>query len=582
MIVQTTGGMFKRPGLEFIHTTAATKSIYDTNNKSVRLIDFVFNTQQKYLFLIYPGIIRIYYVPNRDEATNPIGGPIATLTATALTAKIIAEMSVVQRGDVTLLFHTDMQPKEIARTGFDTFTFSNLSLIPPKDSNGDNVWDNTKGWPKYGTFFQGRLFLAGSKTYPLSVWGSKSQSYFDFDIPIDQADKDGSPINDTIDSDKINVITGIFAGRNLQIFTTGAEFVNTSGLITPVSSSWQIQSRYGTDDNVPLDSVDGSTFYIDRTGAVREFIYDYNQDAHISNDLTTLCGQIFDRPFRINIIKSAKSNLGRYTYVLNADGSLSVLNFNRAEKVIAWVVFNTPTGKIIDVAAVDNELYMIILSGNNINLERLDLSEETTYLDSHMWQYGAKPPSTCPDGTLCINTIGGEYGDLFQLDKKWCTTCIMFMNPTTPRNIEISGLNRFEGQEVSVLLDGIYQGEVLVSGGKININRFYRFIEVGKKFNSKIKTLPIASSQYAIELAKKRIIKIRFFLYKSSGFYLNNEFIASSYFDVDSFDKAAVVRTGVFDYYMLGWNSLTQFTVNNDDPFGFNVLKFETHLDVSE
>ena len=116
----------------------------------------------------------------------------------------------------------------------------------------------------------------------------------------------------------------------------------------------------------------------------------------------------------------------------------------------------------------------------------------------------------------------------------------------------------------------------------ININRFYRFIEVGKKFNSKIKTLPIASSQYAIELAKKRIIKIRFFLYKSSGFYLNNEFIASSYFDVDSFDKAAVVRTGVFDYYMLGWNSLTQFTVNNDDPFGFNVLKFETHLDVSE
>ena len=44
MIVQTTGGMFKRPGFEFIDTTRATKTEYELNNKSIRLIDFVFNT----------------------------------------------------------------------------------------------------------------------------------------------------------------------------------------------------------------------------------------------------------------------------------------------------------------------------------------------------------------------------------------------------------------------------------------------------------------------------------------------------------------------------------------------------------
>ena len=547
MIVQTTGGMFKRPGFEFIDTILATKAEYDLNNKSIRLIDFVFNTDQKYLFIFRPGDIDIYYIPVRDSSIDPTGGPIATIYAPELTPNVIADMSVVQRGDVTILFHSDLQPKEIARTGFDKFTYGNLTLVSPKEKDGTNVWSIKKGWPKYGTFFQGRLFVAGSKSYPLSVWGSKSQSYFDFHIAVDQADADGSPIIDTIDSDKINIITGIYAGRNLQIFTTGAEFVNSAGLITPVNSSWQIQSRYGSNPNVPLDSVDGSTFYIDRTGAVREFIYDFNQDSHVSNDLTTLSAQLFKDPFRINIIKSSPSELGRFTYVLNKNGTLAVLNFNRSEGIVAWVKFDTPSGKIIDISAVDNEFYMVILSSNgDLNLERLDLSERTTYLDSHAYAYG--------------------------------TTS----NVLTPINKEIDGLNRFEGKEVSIILDGIYQGEQLVTGGKILITRFYKLIEIGLKFKSHIKTLPPTSPKFDMELNKKRIIKVKLYLYKSTGFYLNNDFIASSYFDIDSYDTSAVVRTGVFEYWTLGWSILSSFTLSNDDPFGFNILKFETHIDVSE
>lgn len=584
MIVQTTGGMFKRPGFEFIDTIRATKAEYDLNNKSIRLIDFVFNTDQKYLFIFRPGDIDIYYIPPRDSLIDPTGGPIATIYAPELTPNVIAEMSVVQRGDVTILFHSDLQPKEIARTGFDTFTYGNLTLVSPKEKDGTNVWSIAKGWPKYGTFFQGRLFVAGSKSYPLSVWGSKSQSYFDFHIAVEQADADGSPIIDTIDSDKINIITGIYAGRNLQIFTTGAEFVNAAGLITPVNSSWQIQSRYGSNPNVPLDSVDGSTFYIDRTGAVREFIYDFNQDSHVSNDLTTLSAQLFKDPFRINIIKSSPSELGRFTYVLNKNGTLAVLNFNRSEGIVAWVKFDTPSGKIIDISAVDNEFYMVILSSNgDLNLERLDLSERTTYLDSHAYAYGDKNVEFCADRTTsCIETIGGEFGDEFKLDKIWCTDCIIFRNVLTPINKEIDGLNRFEGKEVSIILDGIYQGEQLVTGGKILITRSYKLIEIGLKFKSHIKTLPPTAPKFDIELNKKRIIKVKLYLYKSTGFYLNNDFIASSYFDIDSYDTSAVVRTGVFEYWTLGWSILSSFTLSNDDPFGFNILKFETHLDVSE
>jgi hypothetical protein len=585
MIVKTTGGMFKRPGFEFIHKTNATKTEYDTKNKSIRLIDFVFNTDQKYLFLFRPGKVDVYYIPLREDSTDPTGGPIATINTPELTATIITEMSVIQRGDVTILLHGDLQPKEIARTGFDTFTYSNLALTSPRESDGTtNVWSAAKGWPKYGTFYQGRLFIAGSKSYPLTIWGSKSQSYFDFYIDVAQADADGSPIADTIDSDKINVITGIFAGRNLQVFTTGAEFVNSTALITPINSSWQIQTRYGSSPNVPLDSLDGSTFYIDRTGAVREFIYDYNQDSHISNDLTTLASQLFNNPFRINIIKSSENNLGRFTYTLNSDGSLAVLNFNRTEGIVAWVKFTTPTGKIIDISAVDNELYILILSTKGeINLERLDLSDKTTFLDSHVYSYAPYPVETYSNGTtLCSNTVGGEYGDEYLLNGIWCDNCIMFYDTNTPFPQTITGLDRFEGQEVSVLMDGIYQGEFTVNGGQISTTRFYRLIEIGAKYKSHIKTLPIASADAPIDLNNKRIIKVKLYLFNSTGFYLDGAFIASNYFDIDNFDKAATARTGVYEYWTLGWNTLSSFKLSNDDPYGFNLLKFETYIDVSK
>ena len=132
----------------------------------------------------------------------------------------------------------------------------------------------------------------------------------------------------------------------------------------------------------------------------------------------------------------------------------------------------------------------------------------------------------------------------------------------TPINKEIDGLKRFEGKEVSIILDGIYQGEQLVTGGKILITRFYKLIEIGLKFNSHIKTLPPTSPKFDMELNKKRIIKIKLYLYKSTGFYLNNDFIASSYFDIDNYDTSAVVRTGVFEYWTLGWSVLSSLLPN--------------------
>jgi hypothetical protein len=537
----------------------------------------VFNTDQKYLYLIYDSTIDVYHVPVRVNGVDPIMTRFATLNEPKLTPTIIKEMDVIQRGDVTILFHTDFQPLIITRTGYEDFELGVLEMISPQDLVGADIWTDINGWPSYATFFQGRMYCAGSKSYPLSVWG--------IFIADAQADAPTSPLNDTIDSDKINRITGIFSGRNLQLFTTGAEFVNRSEMITPLDSAWAIQTRYGSYAGVPFDSLDGSTFYIDRHSAVREFIYDYNQDANISNDLTTLSSNLFSNPFRIEIIKSAKDTLGRFTYVLNDDGSLAMLNFNKAEGIVAWVTLTTK-GKIIDIATADNELYILVQGETEVYLERLDLSDNVTYLDSSSGFSGNRPVTVCgnePVATvICIETVGGDLGLDFFLDKIWCGDCLMFTSPLTPPITTVTGLDRFEGEEVSIMLDDIYQGDFLVVAGEVTVDKLFTIGKVGRKFSSIIRTLPLASPQFQAELANKRIVKIKLYLYESNGFYINDEFVASEYFGTANFDLKAPVNTGVFEYWTLGWDTFSQFNIQSEDPLGFNILKYDVQVDITE
>jgi len=585
MLLATTGGMFKRPGFQFVDNTSVNHALADVQG-AVRILDFVFNVNQKYLFLIYEGKIDIYHVPDRDT-DDGLGVAFGTVDAPELTPKIITEMSVIQRGDTTILFHTDMQPRTIIRTGYEVFTLGTLAMVIPLEDITDTnteMWSDIKGWPSYGAFFQGRLVCAGSKTYPLTVWCSKAQDYFDFQIAVAQANEPGSPITDTLDSDKVNRITGIYGGRNLQLFTSGAEFVNIAQLLTPEASAWLIQTRYGSEDNVPLNSLDGSTFFVDRFSAVREFIFDYTQDAHISNDLTTLATHLFERPYRLETVKSAKSSLGRYTYVLNTDGSMAVLNFNKAEGIIAWVRMTATHGKIIDISTVDNELYVLVQTANDILLERLDITDDITYLDNYTYHKGVHPLLTCGNIAVdCADTVGGINGYDYILDNVWCQDCNMFTDPNTPSIAEISGLDRYQdGTEVSLVLDDIYQGEVQVHNGIIPINRNFNVAKIGLKYNSNIKSLPISSPQFPMELAEKRIIKIKLYMFKSSGFYLDNEYIPSLTFDVSNFDEAPALVTGVYDHWTLGWTTLNDYNVSSNDPLGFAVLKTDVSVDVTE
>jgi len=228
---------------------------------------------------------------------------------------------------------------------------------------------------------------------------------------------------------------------------------------------------------------------------------------------------------------------------------------------------------------------MLVQTDTDIILERLDLFETTTYYDNYSYFIGSNPTTFCGSNlptTNCIDTVGGELGHDWFLAELWCKNCLMFVDPITPPIDKITGLERFNGTSPSLSLDGLYQGEFAVTNGEMAITRAFTYAQVGTKFLSELKTLPIASPQGPIELNHKRIIKVQLYLYESAGFYIDGDFVSNDLWDVAKFNEKSTEQTGVYDWYALGWDTLKDYTIHSDDPYGFNVLKTGTYIDASD
>ena len=102
------------------------------------------------------------------------------------------------------------------------------------ESGYENAWSDVKGWPISCTFHEGRLYFGGSASLPSTLFGSKvSQFFFFFFFNFKAAEGlDDDAIKITLATDSVNTITGMRSGRDLQIFTTGAEFFIPQGDLT--------------------------------------------------------------------------------------------------------------------------------------------------------------------------------------------------------------------------------------------------------------------------------------------------------------------------------------------------------------
>lgn len=514
VVTMPQGGIKRRPGLKYLANTAS--------NNEARLASFAFNVEQTYLMVF----------TNLSVAVYKDGVHQANVTTPYTTAQLF-ELSWTQSADTMILVHKDHAPRKLVRGGSHTsWTLSTISLsnVPQFNYGSGNVdvWSNAKGWPKSATFFQARLWFGGSLSRPQTLWGSKTNDFFNFDVGT-SLDDEG--IDVTLDTDQVNAITAVYSGRHLQIFTTGGEFSMQDSPITPSKSAVRRETLFGS-GAVPPKNIDGAVIFVDRTGkSVREFLFSYNEDSYTAGTVSLLASHLLNAPVDMDVLKGTATDDANYVYFVNGDGTVGVYNTLRSQEVSGWTKWTT-SGEIESVAVVVDDVYFIVkrtINGSVVrHLEQLD---STTYTDANK--------------TVVLGSPGTA----------------------------VTGLAHLNGQSSRVRADGEVRANATPSSGAITLAETATTIEVGLDYTTTIITMPINMDfQDGPTLTrKKRIVKVVPNVYQSLGMSINGDRFIDRNFGM-SLDSAPTAYTGLKEMYLLGWTELAQVTITQTDPTPMTVL----------
>ncbi len=358
VIVMPTGGFRRRPGTRHILTLP-------DGAAGVRLADFAFNVSQTYLCVFTHGTLRVL----RD-------GVQTAQTALPWTGQQVREFNWVQAADTMLVAHRDVRPCRIVRHGSDAaWSWSAIGFANvPKHNFGagdEDVISDVRGWPECLTFYQGRLYLAGLRSRPSTVIASVAGDFFNLD---EGTGLDDRAIYFTIDTDQINAIHQIVSGRKLQIFTAGSEHaIVAQPPITPKNLAIEEQTRRGIKRYCRVAEVDGATLFIQKGGAaLREFLYDDVQQAFGAENLSLLAPHLIRDPVRIVARKGARADDSDFVLIVNADGTMAVLQTLRSQEIAAFTLWETQ-GRFLDVAVLaDGTVWLAVDRGGSVRIEMLD------------------------------------------------------------------------------------------------------------------------------------------------------------------------------------------------------------------
>ena len=207
----------------------------------------------------------------------------------------------------------------------------------------EDAWSSTRGWPRTATFHEGRLIVGGALSLPTTVWGSRVGQFFNFDLG-QSLDDEG--LEATIDTDQVNAVTALFSGRDLQIFTTGTEFICPQidgSPLTPTAFIFKPSTERGSKSGTRPVSTEGGTLYMQRGGkAIREFLFSDVEGAYVSNDISMLSSHLLQTPTRMTMRRGTNVDEGDLLLVTNSgDGSIAAFSVLRSQNVIAPSLLTT-------------------------------------------------------------------------------------------------------------------------------------------------------------------------------------------------------------------------------------------------
>lgn len=587
VFIQPTGGLTRRPGLRHVMPLPG----------PARLIPFEFNTEQTYLMVLSAGALQVLqgdaviatlpgpwsaamlpqigFTQNADTlllvhpdtrpqrvTRTPAGwtvtpwgfqrepffrfaDPGARLWSSGVSGNVLvtADAAVFLAGHAgarlriggrRLIIGSVISATQAAATVEET-----LAGTAPTADWDESAFSAARGWPVTCCFHQDRLVIGGSRDLPNRLWLSRTGDLFDFDMG---SGLDDEAIEFGLVSDQVNAIRGLFSGRHLQVFTSGAEWMVSGDPLTPASIQLNRQTRVGSpvDRLIPPVDVDGATVFVARSGqGVHEFAYTDVAQAYQANDLAILARHLVNVP-----LSMAYDQQQRLLHLVMADGSIGTLTLYRAEQVTAWTRQET-RGAFRAVAESEGTVWTLTERDGAFALERFE-------------------PGLALDAAL----TGGA---------------------AAPQDVW-SGLAHLEGREVGILADAAPRAAETVLDGRVVLDPPTASVEIGLAFRHEVEPLPPdLVSATAAATGPLRLVAVTFRLLGTAALSVDlgrgAEPVAFRRLDTPLLDAPPPRFTGDVTLRGLGWRRdrlRPLWRIEGETPLPFTLLSVTTEIRMTD
>lgn len=504
------------------------------------------------------------------------------------------------------------------------------------------AWSGYNGYPRTVSFFEQRLVFAGSKRYPQTVWGSQTGVYTDFDVGDSDA---ADAFIYTIAANKVNVIRWLSPARDLVVGTVGGEFKVSRPAgepLKPTNVSITQQTTYGGWTTEPIQIGNVILFVQKQRRKVREFTYQFEDDAYAAPDMTLLADHITGT----GIVDVAYAQEPESIYwAVRDDGILLGMTYKREEDVVGWhrhIIggYNSYTFAGTDITtdvtdALNNGFINITAHGyetgdevvydSNGNTDIVHLKDGNTYyvyvrdadnielaatykqaLDRTVVQIGAGTGDHIIKASAKAKSVASISED--KENQVWLVVERTVQNKKVKyieyldnslnvdsgltglvngASSQISNLNHLEGETVNIVIgDAVYPSQT-VTNGNITVNlpstAAYKRIEIGLPYKSRLKTLRVEAGARGgtAQARKKRYNEVAVRLFETVGVTINGDQVP---FRTSSTPMGQNIQpfTGDKRVANLGWDREGQIIIEQDQPLPMTVLGLTGTLVTSE
>lgn len=350
------------------------------------------------------------------------------------------------------------------------------------------------------------MYFGGSASEPSTLFASKVADFFNFKSA---EGLDDDAIKATLTTDSVNAITALRSGRDLQIFTSGAEFfIPQADLdpITPANITIKSATRRGSKFGIRPQAAEGGTLFIQRQGkALREMLFSDVELSYVANNVSLLNSHLLLDPQRMALRNATDTTEGDLLMIVNGDdttgyraasiglqGTITAYMLNRPQQIVAPAVWTTD-GSFVDIGVDLDTIYTVVKRTiNSATKYYVEVFDDDRTTDASLQYFSG---AVSPDQSL-------------------------------PGSATASSLSHLEAKTVKIIRDDIVDTDQTVSSGSVTIGGVpTSYVEVGLNYTVTVVTQPVELRlpSGSMQSTKRRVVEATPIMYQTQNLTINGQ-----------------------------------------------------------